>query len=125
MSNLISHHGQNHLIVDSKRKIVLLIDKIIMLEGISNYTLFHFADGKQRLFSHTLMTYQNDLAKHGFLRVHRGFIINPNYVHDFKSFDKELIMENNLIANVSRRIGNQQAVRKMLRKFHSESIKKL
>lgn len=120
MSNLISHHGQNHLIVDSKRKIVLLIDKIIMLEGAANYTRFYLADGKQKLFSHTLLSYQNDLSKCGFLRVHRGFIINPNYVHDFKSYDKELVMENNLIANVSRRIGNQQDVRKMLLKFRSE-----
>ncbi|PWK27907.1 two-component system LytT family response regulator [Arcicella aurantiaca] len=120
MSNLIFHHGKEHLVVDYKRKIVLLVEKIIMLEGLANYTVFHLDGGRKRLFSHTLMTYQNDLAQHGFLRVHRSFIINPNYIHDFKMDDKELLMENNLVANVSRRIGNQQNVKKMLSKFCSE-----
>lgn len=45
MSNLTTHRNAL-LTVDSKRNIALYIDRIIMLKGEGNYTLFHLQDGK-------------------------------------------------------------------------------
>jgi hypothetical protein len=39
MSNLIFHHGKDHLVVDFKRKIFLPVEKIIMLEGLTNVVI--------------------------------------------------------------------------------------
>ena len=114
MSNITSHRGGNLLMVDCRRKIVLLLDRIIMLEGVANYTLFHLKDGKKRMFSHTLHTYEDDLAEYGFVRVHRGFIINSAYVRAIRNDDKQIVMENNLIATVSRRRSGMAAVKRFL-----------
>lgn len=93
MSNITSHRSGNLLIVDFRRKIVLFVDKIIMREGVVNYTLFHLKDGKKRMFLHTLHTYEDDLAQYGFVRVHRGFIINFAYVRDIRNDDKQTLIK--------------------------------
>lgn len=61
MSNITSHRSGNLLMVDYRRKIALLVDKIIMLD-VANYTLFYLKDGKKRMFSHTIHTYEDDLT---------------------------------------------------------------
>lgn len=114
MSNITSHLSGTLLTVDTRRKIVLLLDKIIMLEGMANYTLFHLKDGRKRLFSHTIQTYEDDLAQYGFVRVHRGFIINSAYVQSIRVHDKRILMENNLVAIVSRRRGEKAEVKRFL-----------
>jgi DNA-binding LytR/AlgR family response regulator len=114
MTNITSNRSGTLLTVDARRKIVLLIDKIIMLEGMANYTLFHLKDGRKRMFSHTLQTYEDDLAQYGFVRVHRGFIINSAYVRNIRKGDKEILMENNLVATVSRRRSGSEEVKRFL-----------
>jgi DNA-binding LytR/AlgR family response regulator len=118
MSNITSHRGGNLLMVDCRRKIVLLLDKIIMLEGVANYTLFHLKDGKKRMFSHTIHTYEDDLAQYGFVRVHRGFIINSAYVRDIRNHEKQILMEDNLVATVSRRRGEKAEVKRFLQEYN-------
>lgn len=117
MSNILTNHGSELLLVDLKSKKSLMIQNIIMLEGIINYTIFHMKYGKKLLYSHTLLSYEGDLAKYGFLRVHRGFIINPSFVQGFELGDNKLLLEENLTANVSRRRSGQKAVKQLLRKF--------
>jgi DNA-binding LytR/AlgR family response regulator len=114
MTNITSHRSGTLLTVDARRKIALFLDKIIMLEGMANYTLFHLKDGRKRMFSHTLQTYEDDLAQYGFVRVHRGFIINSAYVRNIRKGDKEILMENNLVATVSRRRGEKAEVKRFL-----------
>ena len=118
MSNITSHRGGNLLMVDCRRKIVLLVDRIIMLEGVANYTLFHLKDGKKRLFSHTIHTYEDDLAQYGFVRVHRGFIINSAYVRNIRNNHRQIVMEDNLIVTVSRRRGGMAEVKRFLEAYN-------
>ena len=117
MSNSLTNYRGDLLLVDSKRKKSLIIQNIIMLEGNINYTIFHMKYGKKLLYSHTLLSYEVFLNKFGFLRVHRGFIINPSFVQGFELGDNKLLMEENLTANVSRRRSGQKAVKQLLRKF--------
>ena len=57
MSNSLTNHGGELLLVDSRRKQSLMIQNIIMLEGNVNYTIFHMKYGKKILYSHTLQIY--------------------------------------------------------------------
>ena len=117
MSNSLTNHGGELLLVDSRRKQSLMIQNIIMLEGNVNYTIFHMKYGKKLLYSHTLLTYEGDLVKHGFLRVHRGFIINPTFVQGFQIGENILLLDENLTANVSRRRSGEIGVKQFLRNF--------
>lgn len=51
-------------------------DDIAWLESISNYTRFHFTDGKEKTSSKTLGEYEDLLRTKNFLRIHRSYIIN-------------------------------------------------
>ena len=102
MSNLTAHR-EALLTVDSKRNIVLFIDRIIMLKGEGNYTVFHLREGKSRMYAHCLHAYEEILQAKGFLRVHKSFMVNPKYVVDYRTDDCQLLLENNLVASVSRR----------------------
>lgn len=75
MSNIDSNIGRELLLVDAKRKLVLLIKRIVMLEGKGNYTTFHLQGGIKKTFSHCLNTYENRLFPYGFIRVHRGLLL--------------------------------------------------
>jgi DNA-binding LytR/AlgR family response regulator len=102
MSNLTTHR-ESLLTVDSKRNIALFIDRIIMLEGEGNYTVFHLREGKSRMYAHCLNTYEATLQAKGFLRVHKSFMVNPKYVVDYRTEECQLLLENNLVASVARR----------------------
>ncbi len=102
MSNLTTHRDAL-LTVDSKRNIALFIDRIVMLKGEGNYTLFHLRDGKTKMYAHCIHSYEEILRAKGFLRVHKSFMINPQYVLNYNNDESQIVMENNLIASVSRR----------------------
>ncbi|MES2516691.1 MAG: LytTR family DNA-binding domain-containing protein [Bacteroidota bacterium] len=102
MSNLVTHRDAL-ITVDSKRNIALFIDRIIMLKGEGNYTLFHLQDGKTRMYAHCIHSYEDILRAKGFLRVHKSFMVNPKYVIDYNTDESQLMLENNLVASVSRR----------------------
>lgn len=58
--------------------------EIMYLKADANYTVFHLSNGKKLVMSYTLKTYE---ASHsGFLRIHRGTLINPRYI---KSLERE------------------------------------
>ncbi|PWK16938.1 LytTr DNA-binding domain-containing protein [Arcicella aurantiaca] len=75
----------------------------MLLEGDINYTIFHLDNGKQNVVAHSIKFFESFLETHGFLRVHRSFMINPNHV---KNLNKKLLtvtMNNGLKAAISRR----------------------
>lgn len=55
-------------------------DDIAWLESISNYTRFHFTDGKEKTSSKTLGEYEDLLRAKNFLRIHRSYIINLKWL---------------------------------------------
>lgn len=56
------------------------IKKIIRLEGEGNYTNIFFEKDKPLLASRTLKDFEEILATHGFIRVHRSHLINKHFV---------------------------------------------
>lgn len=59
---------------------VVPVASIVFCEAVDNFTRFHL-DGKgELLICRTLKHYEEVLADHSFLRIHRSYLINPDYV---------------------------------------------
>jgi DNA-binding LytR/AlgR family response regulator len=91
------------LIINQKTLKKVLIENVVLLKGDVNYTTFYLEHGKQRVVAHTIKFFENYLETHGFLRVHRSFMINPNHVIDYNPEEYLLTMTNGEKATISRR----------------------
>jgi DNA-binding LytR/AlgR family response regulator len=99
--------GNNEfLILNHKTSAKVFINSVILIKGDVNYTKFYLNGGKERLVAHSIKFFENHLENHGFLRVHRTFMINPNYVKTYDPEQESLTMSNGQIANISRRRRN-------------------
>ncbi len=54
--------------------------EILYCEGENNYTRFAFTNNKPILISKTLGEYEDLLAEHGFIRIHKSYLVNVKYV---------------------------------------------
>ncbi|MBL0134421.1 MAG: response regulator transcription factor [Chitinophagaceae bacterium] len=77
-------------------------DEIIRLEGESNYTRLFFTDKKPLLVSKTLKEYDEILADHGFIRVHKSHLVNKKYVINYTT-DGLLVLTDQSKVEISRR----------------------
>jgi DNA-binding LytR/AlgR family response regulator len=91
------------LILNHKTYHKVFIDSVILIKGDVNYTKFYMEGGIEKLVAHSIKFFESHLETHGFLRVHRAFMINPNYVRNYDAEQEILIMSNGQIANISRR----------------------
>lgn len=91
------------LMVNLKRKIYIPTSQIIMLEGSGNYTIVHLRYQRKQLYAKCISVFEEMLLPEGFIRVHRGFIVNPQYVIKYDSIRCIISLRHNLEATVSRR----------------------
>ena len=77
-------------------------DEIIRLEGESNYTRLFLTDKKPLLVSKTLKEYDEILADHGFIRVHKSHLVNKKYVVNYTT-DGLLVLTDQSKVEISRR----------------------
>jgi DNA-binding LytR/AlgR family response regulator len=93
--------GNNSLLIlNHKTSKKVFINDVILLKGDVNYTILYLENGKQKVVAHSIKFY---LETHGFLRVHRSFMINPNHVKEYNQVDEFLMMTNGQKADISRR----------------------
>ncbi len=71
------------LSISCKKNIIVAWKDISYLEAIGNYTLFHFIDGKNLLVSRTMKVFLHRLDDEMFVRIHKSFAINLNYISRF------------------------------------------
>ena len=91
------------LILNHKTSSKVLINSVILIKGDINYTKFYMEGGKEKTVAHSIKFFETHLETHGFLRVHRAFMINPKYVKTYNLEQEILTMSNGQIANISRR----------------------
>lgn len=91
------------LILNHKTSSKVLINSVVLIKGDINYTKFYLECGKVKTVSHSIKFFESHLETHGFLRVHRTFMINPKHVKTYNSEQEILTMSNGQIANISRR----------------------
>jgi DNA-binding LytR/AlgR family response regulator len=96
--------GSNSLlIINHKTSKKILVNDVVLLKGDVNYTIFHLQCGTEKLVPHSIKFFEPFLETHGFLRVHRSFMVNPNYVKEYNQEHEILMMTNGQEANISRR----------------------
>jgi two-component system LytT family response regulator len=59
---------------------IIQINTILYCEAADNFTRFHFEKGNPLLICRTLKYFEDVLKEHHFLRIHRSYLINPDYV---------------------------------------------
>ncbi len=75
---------------------IIKLDNILYVEASNNYSKMFLADGRTILLSKTLKDTQDTLEESHFLRIHRQYIVNLNYVKHFNKNECLLTMENNI-----------------------------
>ena len=88
LTNLQQKNPENFKLALSTTEGVSFYDpsEILYCEGENNYTRFTFSKNKPMLVSKTLGEYEELLAEHGFIRIHKSHLVNAKYV---SKVDKE------------------------------------
>jgi DNA-binding LytR/AlgR family response regulator len=100
ITNLASFH---FLTVNHKQKTKIETNGIIMMEGHNNYTLIYLQNGKKKLYARTLSHFAEQLGEKPFIRCHRAFLVNPDFITGYDKEANKLLLQNNLEARISRR----------------------
>ncbi|MEO6949414.1 MAG: LytTR family DNA-binding domain-containing protein [Ginsengibacter sp.] len=83
------------------------VEDIMYCRSQSNYSTFHFSDGRKTLVSKTIKEIEKTMAPYAFQRVHRSFLINPDYMKKYNRGDGGyLIMEDDQVIPVSKQHKN-------------------
>lgn len=91
------------LILNHKTSKKVLINDVILLKGDINCTILYLENGKQKVVAHPIKFFEPYLETHGFLRIHRSYMINPNHVKEYNQVDEFLMVTNGQKADISRR----------------------
>jgi two-component system LytT family response regulator len=59
---------------------IVFVNTILYCEAVDNFTRFHLEGGSPLLICRTLKYFEDILKDHRFLRIHRSFLINPEFV---------------------------------------------
>jgi DNA-binding LytR/AlgR family response regulator len=85
-------------------RIKLLTKDVAYFEADVNYTIIHYTIGKIRIVATTIGHIQERIGN-GFIRPNRAYLINLEYINS--CLLGELLLQNNLKINISRRKKNQ------------------
>jgi hypothetical protein len=97
---------------DGRSRQRLRSSDIVAVSSAGNYAEFRLVGGRRPLLRATLARLEAQLAGHGFLRVHRSWIVNPAHVRHIRpqpSGDFQLILEGGETIPASRRYGGAMA----------------
>jgi len=81
---------------------IVNINSILYCEAADNFTKFYFETGAPLLICRTLKYFEDILTEHHFLRIHRSYLINPEFVVRYsKGKGGYVTMKNNQELEVS------------------------
>ena len=81
---------------------------IVKIEGLNVYAVFHLSNGKKITVSRTLKECEHLLVRRNFIRVHKSFIINLQYLKRYiKGEGGSVILTDGSEVEVSRRSKNE------------------
>lgn len=66
---------------------------IIYLEASVNYTLIHLQSGKIKVSPKTLLFHVNNSLNESFIRIHRTFCVNRNYIQHYDEKNEANILQ--------------------------------
>jgi DNA-binding LytR/AlgR family response regulator len=92
------------IVKDKKLKRIITPSDIVYITAKSNYSLLKLVDGGQIFTSKTLKYWVNTIGPNpGFLRVHRGTLVNNDHVREFLPKKRVFIVTGNHELSISRR----------------------
>lgn len=105
IENLSKERAFNRLGVHTEDRVeMLVVKRIIRMQGESNYTKIFLDNGKAILVSKTLVEFEDLLNDLGFLRVHKTHLVNVFHIKSLKrNGDIKLVLLDGSIIPVSRR----------------------
>lgn len=81
---------------------IVPVNTIMYCEAEDNFTRFHFDNRQPLLICRTLKFFEDVLKDHSFIRIHRSFLVNPEYVIRYsKGKGGYVTMKNNKELEVS------------------------
>ena len=81
---------------------IVTIGTILYCEAADNFTKFYFENSPSLMICRTLKYFEDILGEHHFLRIHRSFLINPEFVIRYaKGKGGYVTMKNNQELEVS------------------------
>jgi two-component system, LytTR family, response regulator len=98
-------NSENRAVLYFERgKTAILIEEIVLCQGVGNYTFIQYKDGRKKLFAKTLKDFCELFESHCFVRISKAYLINLKYLKEFSS-DGELcvVMSNEQRIDISRR----------------------
>lgn len=72
-------------------------EDIVYVEGDSNYCIFMLKNGNEILSCKTLKVVIDELPTKYFIRIHKSYLVNVQYLKKYNSKDKECVVSNNQI----------------------------
>lgn len=104
LSNLKSGESKNYRLALQTHNGIRLVSPsdITRCEGHNNYTHFFLTDHSVIVTSKTIKEYEEILAGHNFIRVHKSHLVNLNFVEELTP-EHKLILKNKISVEVSRR----------------------
>jgi two-component system LytT family response regulator len=100
--NLNGHAQQKIMLPTMEGFEIVPIKEILYCEAADNFTKFYFDGGQPLLICRTLKYFEEVLLPHGFLRIHRSYVINPDFVTRYsKGKGGYVTMKNNQELEVS------------------------
>jgi two-component system LytT family response regulator len=101
--NNLRNNGQQKIMLPTLEgfEIVPVAD-IMYCEAADNFTRFYFEESQPLMICRTLKYFEDVLSAHGFLRIHRSYLINPAFVIRYsKGKGGYVTMKNNQELEVS------------------------
>lgn len=74
---------------------VIEISNILYCKADDNYTQLFLVDGHKKLVSKTLKYFEILLSENGFVRIHKSYLVNVNYVTTYKKGKGGTVVLNN------------------------------
>jgi Response regulator of the LytR/AlgR family len=94
----------------------LEVKTIVRCQGESNYTHLYFAGKKPLLVAKSLVEFEELLADHGFIRVHKSHLVNLNHVTSISKNDGGILNLSN---------GDSVLISRRRKDFVTESLKNM
>lgn len=102
LDNMRSNGQQKIMLPTLEGFEIVPISKILYCEAADNFTKFYFDEGQPLMICRTLKYFEDVLQPHGFLRIHRSYMINPSFVIRYsKGKGGYVTMKNNQELEVS------------------------
>lgn len=94
--------NEDVMVYDSGYYRRVLVNEIIQIQSVSNYSIFYLEDGSKILTSKTLKYWETTLNHNDLVRIHNSNLINRNKIKLINVENTEIILSGNITSRYSR-----------------------